>query len=84
MVLVDCAVDLTVRLSPTAAQLNDLRNTPRDAITMKSISRRRRAAFGRNSLITGAKKPDPVTGRRPQILQRPYLPVRTHGIDLYI
>ncbi len=80
----NCAVDLSVRLSPTAAQRNDLRNTPRDAITTQSISRRRRAAFGRNSLMTGAKKADPVTGRRPQILQRPYLPVRTQGVDLYI
>lgn len=66
------------------SQRNDLRATPLDAITLKSLGAERRAAFGRGSLVTGAETRDPVTGERPQILRRPLLPERTHGIDLYL
>ncbi|MFV1989880.1 MAG: hypothetical protein ACC652_03970 [Acidimicrobiales bacterium] len=73
-----------VLISPNAAQRNDMRKTPRNALSLRSIARERRAAFGRNSMITGAKKPDQVTGRRPRILRRPYLTQRTRGIDFYL
>lgn len=71
-------------MRPTMPQRNDMRATPLDAITLRSISAQRRAALGRGSLATGPPTRDPVTGERPQILQRPFLPKRTHGIDLYL
>ncbi len=71
-------------MRPTMAARNDLRRTPLDAITTASISQRRRRAFGAGSLLTGPPPDDPVTGRQARILPRPLLPVRTHGIDVYL
>ncbi len=71
-------------MRPPMAQRNDMRATPLDAITLAQVNNQRRAAFGRGTLVTGPTTVDPITLQRPDILPRPLLPERTHGIDLYL